>query len=259
MSFKTEIFKTEKPIIGMVHLLALPGTPNFNGDINEIYKKAISEAKALEEGGANGIMVENDGDMPFSINLEIEQTAALAALTAVVKEHVNIPVGVDAAFSDYKSALACAKAARADFVRIPVFIDTVVSFSGTMHPCADQALRYRKKINAEEIMILADIQVKYTNLLVPNTPIEQSASFAEISGADAIIVTGTHTGGETPIETVKKVKDVVKIPVFIGSGTKKENAKEQLDIADGAIVGSSLKTDGKIDVKKVKEFMGQMN
>ncbi|GMQ61442.1 BtpA/SgcQ family protein [Vallitalea maricola] len=258
MSWCEELFGTNKPIIGMVHLKALPGTANFDGDMEKVYTAAIKDAKALEEGGVNGIMVENDGDMPFSHLLSIEQTAALAALTAVIKEHTNIPIGVDAAFSDYKSALACAKGARADFIRLAVFVDTVVSFNGVMEACSGEALKYRKAIDATEVKILADVQVKYTHMLNSNISLEESAVWAGACGADGVIVTGSHTGGETPLDAVKRVKSKVKIPVFIGSGVTTDNADEQLDIADGAIVGSSLKTDGVIDSGKVRELMDKI-
>ncbi|GKX30220.1 phosphoribosylanthranilate isomerase [Vallitalea longa] len=258
MSWCKKIFGTNKPIIGMVHLKALPGTANFDGDMEKIYAAALKDAKALEAGGVNGIMVENDGDIPFSHLLTTEQTAALAALTAVIKEHTNVPIGVDAAFCDYKSGLACAKGARADFIRLPVFVDTVVSFNGIMEACCDEALKYRKAIDATEVKILADVQVKYTHMLNSNISLEESAVWAQACGADGVIVTGSHTGGETPIDAVKRVKNTVKIPVFIGSGVTTDNADEQLNIADGAIVGSSIKSDGVIDTEKVKKLMNKI-
>lgn len=258
MSWHKKLFNTESPIIGMVHLKALPGSANFDGDMDKIYEAAIADAKALEAGGVSGIMVENDGDLPYSHMLSTEQTAALAALTAVIKQNVNVPVGVDAAFSDYESAIACAKAARANFVRIPVFVDTVVSFNGIMEACSHKALKFRSDIKANEVRILADIQVKYTKLLNPSITLEESAKWAQIAGADAVIVTGSHTGGETPIEAVKRAKKATALPIFIGSGVSTENVALQLSIATGAIVGSSLKSNGAIDEVKVKELMDKL-
>ncbi len=60
MSWCNTLFGTEKPIIGMVHLKALPGTFHYDGNMDNIYEAAIHDAKALEEGGVHGIMVEND-------------------------------------------------------------------------------------------------------------------------------------------------------------------------------------------------------
>lgn len=254
------LFKEDKSfVIGMVHLKALPGTVGFKGDMKSIIQKGIEDAKKIEEAGFSAIMVENFGDMPYKVNLDLAQTAALAAATAVIKREVNIPVGIDAAFNDYKSGLAIAKAVGADFIRIPVFIDTVEYFGGIVTPCATKALQYRKQIEAEEVNIFADIQVKHSHMLISNIPIEESARVAESCGADALIVTGTQTGEETPIEMIKRVKNVVSIPVLTGSGTNKDNIREQMNIANGAIIGTSIKVDNnvwnEVDLNKAKEII----
>ncbi len=106
---------------------------------------------------------------------------------------------------------------------------------------------FRKNLQAEDIKILADIQVKHTHMVLPHVSIEDSAKAAESCGADAIIVTGTHIGVETPIDIIKRVRNVTKLPLIAGSGVKTSNIKEQLSIADGAIVGSSLKEGGIIE------------
>lgn len=258
-----EVFGNNKAIIGMVHLLPLPGSPNFHGDMERIYEQAIYDAKALEEGGVSALMVENFGDTPYPKKLSLEQSTALAAAAAVVKKNTKLPIGIDAAFCDYQSALACAKASGADFVRLAVFVDTVECFLGIFEPCCSEALRYRKQLQAEDIMIFADVQVKHTHMLLNNIDIVESAKVALSCGADGIIVTGVATGAETPIETVKRVKAGINCPVLIGSGVKAENIKEQMSIADGAIVGSSLKQNdivtNKVDVKKVIELMNKLN
>lgn len=259
MSRFHEIFQDRKAIIGMVHLLPLPGSAGFGGDMDAIYQQALYDAKALEEGGVSALMIENFGDVPYARSLSLEQSAALAALAAAVKGATKLPIGIDAAFCDYKSALACAKASRADFVRLAVFVDTVECFAGILEPCCSEALRYRKQLDAEDILIFADIQVKHTHMLVPNIDITESAHVAVSCGADAIIVTGAATGMETPLETVKKVKNAVSCPVIIGSGAKAENIREQMAVADGAIVGSSLKKGNvvthEVDINKVQELM----
>lgn len=262
MSKFTDLFNENKAIIGMVHLLPLPGSSHFDGDMDKVYEQAIFDTKALEEGGVSALMVENFGDMPYGKELSLEQSTALAAAAAVVKHNTKLPIGIDAAFCDYKAALSCAKASGADFIRLAVFVDTVECFAGILEPCASKALEYRKKIQAQDIMIFADIQVKHTHMVIPNVPIEESAAVAVSCGADAIIVTGSATGCETPIDVVKKVKNSVKCPVIVGSGAKASNIKEQMKIADGAIVGSSLKIDGKVenkvDIDRVKELINNL-
>lgn len=251
-------FQKDNNLIGMVHLLPLPGSAGFDGDMEKVYNRALEDAKTLKENGINMLMVENFNDGPYGKALTIEQTTALAAVTAVVKRETNLPVGIDAAFCDYKAALAGAKAAMADFVRLAVFVDTVVCFAGILEPCCSYAVPYRKSIGGENIKIFADVQVKHSHMLLKDVDIVESAQVAQSSGADAIIVTGLATGSETPIETVKRVKAAVKCPVIIGSGLNAQNAKSQLSIADAAIVGSSLKTDGKIDGAKVRELVNSL-
>lgn len=240
-------FNDKSLVIGMVHCLALPGTPGFCGDMKKITDQAVKDAITLEKSGMDAIIIENMGDGTFGINLDIEQSCALAAISAIVAQNVSIPIGIDAAMNDYATAFSIAKAIDADFVRIPVFVDTVEFFGGIITPCAREAMKFRKNLGAENVKILADIQVKHTHMLLPHVTIEDSAKSAEACGADAIIVTGTHIGVETPIDIIKRVKQVTKLPVIAGSGVKTTNIKEQLKIANGAIVGSSLKEGGIIE------------
>lgn len=255
MSGVENMLSKGKFLVGMVHLLPLPGSAGFRGDMKEVYDRALEDAKALADNGIEALMVENFSDDPYGKQLSIEQTTALAAVTAVVKRETGLPVGIDAAFCDYRAALAGAKAAMADFVRLAVFVDTVECFAGVLEPCCSEAVPYRRSIGGESIKIFADVQVKHTHMLVKGIDITESAQVAQSCGADAVIVTGLTTGSETPIETVKRVKAAVSCPVIIGSGLNASNVKEQLSIADGAIVGSSLKTGGKIDGAKVRELV----
>lgn len=231
-------------VIGMVHCLPLPGTSGYDGDLQKIYTQAVQDARTLEACGVDAVIVENMGDGPFGVTLDEIQRITLAVATQKVRDAVQIPVGVDAAFSDYEANLAIAYAAGCQFIRVPVFVDTVEFYGGIINPCAKDCMRYRKAIGAEDVMVLADVQVKHTNMLLPHVTIEKSAKTAVECGADAIIVTGSAIGTETPIEMIQRVKQVVKIPVIAGSGVQPGNIAEQLRIADGAIIGSSLKEGG---------------
>jgi membrane complex biogenesis BtpA family protein len=247
MNTTKEFFGLNKQfVIGMVHCLPLPGTPGFCGDCSVVAKQAVQDAITLEKAGVDAIIVENMGDTPFGITLDTEQVAALASISALVREKVSLPIGIDAAMNDYRAAISIALAIGGDFVRIPVFVDTVEFYGGVISPCAREAMTFRNHLGAEHIRIFADIQVKHTHMMLTHVSIEDSAKAAADCGADAIIVTGTHIGEETPLELISRVKKVVKVPVIAGSGVKTGNIKEQLTIADGAIVGSSLKEGGEI-------------
>lgn len=246
---------TQKPIIGMVHLKALPATAGFSGDMGPVYEQALADARRLLDGGVGALLVENDGDQPYESKLSTPQVAALAAVASRLRGTFDVPLGISAAFNDYEAALSIAKAVGAGFVRIPVFVDTVVAFCGVIGPAAPMAVKLRSRLQAGEVQILADVQVKYTKMLLPAITIEESAKMAQSCGADAIIVTGVSSGDVPPIDAVKRVKQAVAAPVLIGSGIARENVQEQLAIADGAIVGTTFKRDGRIDEEKVRDFM----
>lgn len=231
-------------VIGMVHCLPLPGSPAFQGDIDKIMEQAVDDAKTLERGGVDAVMVENTNDSPYSEYISKTQVAALSAATALVKKEISIPVGVDASFNDCEASLGIAVANKCDFIRVPVFIDTIVNGCGVLTPCAYKVIDLRKRLHAENIMLLCDIQVKHSHMLLPQVPIEWSATNAVAAGADAIVVTGTTTGEETPIDMIQRVKNVVNIPVMAGSGINPNDIAEQFKIADGAIVGSTFKKNG---------------
>lgn len=259
-----EIFRTNtKTIIGMVHCLPLPGTPGFDGDFQRILDRAVEDAVTLEKAGVDAIIVENMGDAPFAAKMDEEQTVALTAAATLVKQAVKIPVGIDAAFNDCKASLSIAAIIGGDFVRIPVFVDTVVFSGGIIQPCARECMYFRKQMGIEHIKVIADVQVKHTHMMLPHVTIEQSAKEAADCGADGIIVTGSSIGLETPIEMIEKAKKVVKIPVLAGSGVKHDNIGEQMKIADGAIIGSSLKKDGiltnPISYELVRQVMDGLN
>lgn len=166
-------------------------------------------------------------------------------LDRAVQDAVTLEkAGVDAAFNDCEANIAIAAITGASFIRVPVFVDTVIFTDGVINPCAKKCMEYRKAMGKEDIKVLADVQVKHAHMVLPYITVEQSAKEAVDSGADGIIVTGTQIGEETPLDLIKRVKNVVKVPVFAGSGVKAENIKDQLQIADGAIIGSSLKEGG---------------
>ena len=254
---------SKKCIIGMVHCPALPGTKNYGGNMKDVIDRAVADAKTLSDAGVDALIVENFNDFPMTNYLQMEQVAALAAVAQAVKEVISIPMGIDAAFTDTKASIAIAVATGADFIRIPVFVDTVITADGIAYPSAGEAIRYRRMLGGENIKFIADIQTKHTHMLSKDVTIEESAELAEESGADAIIVTGQHTGAATPIDVIEKVRKVTKLPVLVGSGFSVKNAEEQLAVIDGAIVGSAFKEGGiisnPVDYDKTVAVMDKVN
>ena len=240
----SSLFDNRKPIIGMVHLLPLPGSPTYGGHIEAIYEQAEWEAETLALAGVDGFIVENLNDEPYLIGEPLpEQLALMAGVTRLVSRKANVPVGVNVQFNAWQAELAIAHTCGADFMRVEVFVDTVVMAQGTVQPCSAQLTRYRRALGAEGVQLWTDVQTKYTTNLV-SQPLSQSALEAQAAGADALIVTGAATGQATPLEAVAEVKQVVDLPVLVGSGTTIDNVQQVLVTADGAIVGSSLKEGG---------------
>jgi membrane complex biogenesis BtpA family protein len=255
----SDLLASNRPIVGMIHLLALPEAPGYQNSLDAIYERALREAAALEDAGVDALIVENFGDEPYLIGeLSPVQLALMAAVTRDIIRTVSLPVGVNCQFNAWQSEVAVAHACKADFIRVEVFVDTVVMAQGQVLPCSAQILRYRHQLDANNISLWADIQTKYTRTLLPQS-IEQSALDAQAAGADVLIVTGAATGQSTPLDIVAQVKKVAHIPVVVGSGTTAANASQVLRVADGAIVGSALKVDGKaeneVSAEATRKFM----
>lgn len=173
---------------------------------------------------------------------------------------MKIPVGIDAAFNDCEASLAIAGIVGADFIRVPVFVDTVLILRRHSLPLrTGKCMNYRKAMGLEHVKILADVQVKHATMLSSQITVEMSAKDAVGNGADAIIVTGAVIGAETPIDMLQRVQKVVNVPLLAGSGVNHKNIHEQLNIADGCIIGSSLKKGGiisnPIDYDLVREVI----
>ncbi|MGQ9907715.1 MAG: BtpA/SgcQ family protein [Candidatus Flexifilum sp.] len=252
------LFTAKRPIIGMVHLLPLPGAPRYGGSLDAIYDRAQADAAALIGAGVDALIVENFGDEPYRIGPALRHE--LAIMTAITRDIVRmapIPVGVNVQFNAWEDEIALAFATGAQFARVEVFVDRVVSAQGVVEPCSALITRYRAALGAQ-VQIWADIQTKYTTNITPQ-PLTQSAVDAEAAGADVLIVTGAATGQATPLDAVAEVKAVTRLPVVVGSGTTAANVAAALRVADGAIVGSALKVDGRaanpVDADRTAEFM----
>lgn len=250
-----------KSFIGMVHLRPTPGYPKHPG-MQEFVQWAVDDAMAIEAGGGDAICIENDCDQPHTITISEEQKQAMIAATHAIQEKVSIPVGIGVLLNDWKAALDIAKETKAAFVRIDVFVDRVdcPDGQGIIEPEASKIMEYRKSIGADDVLVYADIQVKHKILLEKNKPLTVSAEQAFAAGADGVIVTGTATGVETPVEYIASIKkSFPNQTVLIGAGVNADNVEEQLSIADGAFIGSSLKTpDDHVDVVKVKEIVDKI-
>jgi len=264
------IFQTKNPVIGMVHFPPLLGYKDFPG-IEKCLEKSLADAKTLEEGGVDGIMFENNYDIPHKAFVEPEIVASLTFLIKEISKSISVPFGINVLWNDYKTAFSLAKLCGAKFIRVPVFVDSVETDYGKVLAEPEKVISFREKIGASEIAIFTDIHVKHAKMLEEKT-ISESAREAIKNGSDAIIITGKWTGDAPNVDDLDEARKTVgkDFPILIGSGATKENANLLLKYATGIIVGTSLKTgkilskeeevnlkpwEESIDLEKVKEFV----
>jgi len=256
------IFKTQKPLIGMVHLLPLPGSPRYSDDgISQALDAALRDAKALKNGGADGLIIENYGDTPFKPTpSDPETVASMTMIGREISREVDLPMGVNVLRNGALAALAIAHVIQARFVRVNVLTESLVTDQGIINGCAHDLMRYRRQLGAVDVQVYADVRSKHAAPIISRR-IEESARDTAYRGmADALIVTGSHTGAEPDKDQLRRVKESVPDrPVLIGSGLTSLNAAELLREADGAIVGTSLKedevTERPVDELRVRELV----
>ena len=249
-----------RAVIGMVHLRALPGSPRWDGDMAGVVRAALDDARALAEGGADAIMVENHGDVPFTAGrVDAASVAGMAVTVAEIHRAVPLPIGVNVLKNDVRAALAIAAATGARFVRVNVHVGAVAADQGIIQSEAHDTLRYRRLLGVS-VAILADVQAKHGVPLAP-VPIEQEARDCFGRGlADALVVSGVATGEPTPMSDLKRVRGAVpEAPLLVGSGASPETLAELLSVADGVIVGTSIKRDGRlanpVDAERVRRLV----
>jgi uncharacterized protein len=258
-----QTFQTVNPIIGVVHLLPLPTAPRWGGNLKAVIDRAEQEALALASGGVDGIIIENFFDAPFTKG-QVDP-AVVSAMTLVVKRLmglVTLPIGINVLRNDGQSALAIATCTGAQFIRVNVLTGVMATDQGLIEGCAHDLLRYRRELGSD-VKILADVLVKHARPLgTPNltTAVQDTI---ERGLADAVILSGWSTGNPPDLEDLELATSAAKgTPVFIGSGADWENIPTLIQAADGVIVSSALKRQGKIeqsiDPIRVSQFVEAM-
>ncbi|RLT30401.1 MAG: photosystem I assembly BtpA [Chloroflexi bacterium] len=258
-----DIFRTAKPVIGMVHCWPMPGAPGYQGyGMRDIIRHAQSDAEALIAGGCDGIIVENMWDIPFRAGAHIppESIAAHAVVAAAVRDVCPLPMGINLVHNGGVALLAIAIAARAEFIRVCMFTGAGVWDAGSFDEgCAADLLRRRTELHAESIKILADVDKKHS-VRFPGIDLATHIEWTRFFGADALIVSGRMTGDAPDLGKVREAKALAgDRPIIIGSGADAGNIAAFMSVADAVIVGSSIKQGGAIaepvDVERVKRFV----
>ena len=260
-----KIFQIAHPIIGMIHIQALPGTPNYQGNIRFILEEALKEALIYKTAGIDALMIENMHDVPYQKNRVGPEISSMMTLVAdAIKQETNLPMGIQILAGANKEALAVAKAAQLDFIRAEGFVFGHVADEGYIDSQAAELLRYRKQIDAENIAIFTDIKKKHSShAITSDVNIVETAHAAEFFLSDGLIVTGKQTGSEADSAEIKAVKYSTQLPVIIGSGINIDNVAQYLKISDALIVGSYFKKDAfwrnELQANRIVSFMERVD
>lgn len=259
-----EIFRVDKPIIGMVHLPPLPGSPKYDykDSMEKIVKRAMDDAMALERGGVDGLLFSNESDVPFLFNVGPDTVAAVTYVVTKVTSQVSLPFGVDILWDPY-ATIAVAKATGAPFVRT-LLAGAFSSDLGVINTEGAKVLRYRKHIGAENIKIFLYLNPEFAAPISPRPLGIVAKTVRWLSLADVYCISGPMPGLPPSEEDIASVRESVRdIPLLANTGINKDNVAAYFKLVDGAIVGTSLKignvTLNPVDEGKVKEFMGIVN
>ncbi|MGA3144037.1 MAG: BtpA/SgcQ family protein [Verrucomicrobiota bacterium] len=256
-----KLFASPKPVIGMIHIAALPGTPASKLSLTEIERLAVREAKLLREAGVHGVMIENMHDTPYlrgRVGPEI--VAAMAIIGRAVKETAKLPCGVQILAGANLEAMAVAHAAGLDFIRAEGFAFAHVADEGFIQSSAAELLRFRRSIGADGVQVWTDVKKKHSShAITADVDIGETAHAVEFMRGDAVIVTGMVTGDAPQQSDLLAVKKKTRLPAYLGSGVTAANLDKYFAVADGFIVGSEFKQGGHwanpIDAKRVERFL----
>lgn len=255
-----ELFNTNKPIIAMCHLLALPGDPEFDADggMKKVIERARHDLIALQEGGVDGVLFSNEFSIPYLTNVKTETVTAMARIIGELMSEIKVPYGVDVLWDPYKT-FDLAVAVDAKFVR-EIFTGVYASDFGLWNTNYGEVIRHKHRIGAKNVKALFNIVPEAAKYLADRDIESIAKSTVFNNKPDALCVSGLVAGQETDTQTLKRVKNVVgDVVVFVNTGVRLSNVEEQLSVADGAVIGTTFKRDGnfynEVDKERVVEFM----
>lgn len=258
-----QIFNTTQPIIGVVHLLPLPTSARWGGNLNAVIDRAEQEAVALVSGGVDGIIIENFFDAPFpKSRVDPAVVSAMTSIVSRLMELVSQPIGINVLRNDSLSAMAIASCTGAAFIRVNVLSGVMATDQGLIEGCAHELLRYRRELGSN-VKILADVLVKHAHPLSSSDLTVAVKETIDRGLADAVILSGIATGNAPSLAELRLAKAAAgNVPIIVGSGADCDNITSLMQFADGAIVSSSLKRQGNIensiDPIRVTQFVETM-
>ena len=250
-----------KFLAAMIAVLPLPGSPLYDGDDDRVIEQALADLEVYKAAGADSILFENDHDLPYiQPPLDEKGIALMTKICAEARRRFEGPIGVQMLEAANLTSLEIAAEADLDYIRVEAFVFAHVGGSGVINGSAGRILRRRKELGAEHIKVFADVKKKHgSHSLTMDLDIVDEIMQAEFFLADGVIVTSQFTGVNPEKNDLRKAKSATKLPVLIGSGMTAENIAEYLPLADGFIVGSYFRRDGKflekLEPQRLERFM----
>lgn len=250
-----------KFLAAMVALRALPGSPLYDGNNKLILKQALENIEQYKKAGVDSVILENDFDVPYiKPPLPKEALELTTKIAKEIRKNFQGPIGIQLIEAANEEALEIAAKAKLDFIRVEGFVYGHFGPAGFIEGCSGQLLRKRKELHCEHIKVFGDVKKKHSaHAITADLDIADEVMQADLFLSDGIIVTGKFTGIKPNTEDLLKVKKVTSLPIIIGSGMTKENIEEYLSLADGFIVGSTFRKNGKfletLDPKRLQDFM----
>lgn len=257
------VFGEAKPVIAMVHLGALPGTPLHDAarGLEGLVEDAARDLAALQAAGFDAVMFGNENDRPYEFAVDPASTATMAFAIGRLRERITVPFGVNVLW-DPMSTMALAAATGAAFVR-EIFTGAYASDMGPWNPDAGRALRYRDRLGRRDLAVLFNVSAEFAWSLDRRSLADRARSAVFSSIPDAVLVSGQITGEAAELSELQAVKRALpKTPVLANTGVKHATVAEVLGVADGCIVGSALKADGDtwkpVDPERARDFMARV-
>ena len=256
-------FGGAKPIIAMIHLAPLPGSPLYDrdGGMQRIIDLAAADIEALQAGGVDAVMFGNEGDRPYLLEASPQSLSAMAFAVGELKRLITVPFGVNYLW-DPVATVSLAVASGARFAR-EIFTGVYESDMGLWQPDAAAALRLRADLGRADLTLMFNINAEFASPL-GSRPIAARARSAVFSSlADVVLVSGPMTGHGVETADLKIVKDAVPgTPVFANTGVNIDTVADILKVGDGAVVGTHFKIDGNtwnaVDRGRVARFMDKV-
>lgn len=228
----SDLFPRPKPVVAVIHAGPSPGVPGSPG-IPAAIDRAVAEARLLRDLGVDGLLVENARDAPALAEHETgpEVVAFMTSVAVAVRRHADrLPVGVRVLNAD-RAALAVAYAAGCHFVRVDGWASDP-SAAGRFH-------RYRASLGATPVPVLADVRPRGVD------DVDPLILATEAAHPDALVVLGPAVGQSALPGVVEAACEAASLPLFCGGGLHASNLVDFVDVADGFLIGSGLKEQGR--------------